>query len=115
MVPGPSRHADPKTLMKYDDSRRDDAGTLAQMLGNDSKWSAPAPRVVGYPRGYVPPGRSSGFRSLAQKGLAPPAQKQDGGMTAGPLRKPQILGCSGATGLTHLAPKRRTVSEGWAH
>jgi hypothetical protein len=37
MVQGLSRHADPRTLMKYDDSRRDDAGTLAQMLGNDSK------------------------------------------------------------------------------
>jgi integrase/recombinase XerC len=35
MVQGLSRHADPRTLMKYDDSRRDDAGTLAQMLGND--------------------------------------------------------------------------------
>jgi integrase/recombinase XerC len=37
MVQGLSRHADPRTLMKYDDARRDDAGTLAQMLGNDSK------------------------------------------------------------------------------
>jgi integrase/recombinase XerC len=36
-VQGLSRHADPRTLMKYDDARRDDAGTLAQMLGNDSK------------------------------------------------------------------------------
>ena len=36
MVQGLSRHADPRTLMKYDDSRRDDAGTLrTQMLGND--------------------------------------------------------------------------------
>jgi integrase/recombinase XerC len=35
MVQGLSRHADPRTLMKYDDARRDDAGTLAQMLGND--------------------------------------------------------------------------------
>ena len=35
MVQGLSRHADPRTLMKYDDARRDDAGTLANMLGND--------------------------------------------------------------------------------
>ena len=35
MVQGLGRHADPRTLMKYDDARRDDAGTLAQMLGND--------------------------------------------------------------------------------
>jgi hypothetical protein len=35
MVQGLSRHANPRTLMKYDDARRDDAGTLAQMLGND--------------------------------------------------------------------------------
>jgi integrase/recombinase XerC len=35
MVQGLSRHADPRMLMKYDDARRDDAGTLAQMLGND--------------------------------------------------------------------------------
>jgi integrase/recombinase XerC len=35
MVQGLSRHADPRTLMKYDDARRDDAGTLANLLGND--------------------------------------------------------------------------------
>jgi integrase/recombinase XerC len=35
MVQGLSRHADPRTLMRYDDARRDDAGALAQMLGND--------------------------------------------------------------------------------
>jgi hypothetical protein len=35
MVQGLSRHVDPRTLMKYDDARRDDAGALAQMLGND--------------------------------------------------------------------------------
>jgi integrase/recombinase XerC len=35
MVQNLSRHADPRTLMKYDDARRDDAGTLANMLGND--------------------------------------------------------------------------------
>lgn len=37
MVQGLSRHADPRTLMQYDDNRRDDAGKLAQMLGDDSK------------------------------------------------------------------------------
>jgi integrase/recombinase XerC len=37
MVQGLSRHADPRTLLRYDDSRRHDAGTLDQMLGNDSK------------------------------------------------------------------------------
>jgi integrase/recombinase XerC len=35
MVQGLSRHVDPRTLMKYDDARRDDAGALAEMLGND--------------------------------------------------------------------------------
>jgi integrase/recombinase XerC len=30
-----SRHADPRTLLLYDDNRRDDAGELARMLGND--------------------------------------------------------------------------------
>jgi integrase/recombinase XerC len=35
MVQGLSRHADPSTVMKYDDNRRDDAGKLAQMLADD--------------------------------------------------------------------------------
>jgi hypothetical protein len=35
MVQGLSRHADPRTLLRYDDARRDDAGMLAKLLGND--------------------------------------------------------------------------------
>jgi integrase/recombinase XerC len=34
-VHGLSRHSDPGTLMKYDNARRDAAGILANVLGND--------------------------------------------------------------------------------
>jgi integrase/recombinase XerC len=37
MVQCLSRHVDIRTLMGYDDNRRDDAGKLAQMLGDDSE------------------------------------------------------------------------------
>jgi integrase/recombinase XerC len=30
-----SRHVDSRTLMKYDDARRNDAGVMAELLGND--------------------------------------------------------------------------------
>jgi integrase/recombinase XerC len=32
-----SRHAKLDTLLKYDDNRRDEAGALARMLGEDSE------------------------------------------------------------------------------
>ena len=31
-----SRHAKPETLLRYDDNRRDDAGALARLLGDDA-------------------------------------------------------------------------------
>jgi hypothetical protein len=36
MVQGLSRHVDPRTLMEYDDARRDDAGTLASSSATTS-------------------------------------------------------------------------------
>jgi len=59
-----NRHANLRTLLRYDDSRRDEAGAIARLLGETSSEMARLDAVQAAGR----PGRGGGGRSPPARG-----------------------------------------------